>query len=389
MGLNGKVLQLDDNLYKFTVYLGKDNCGKYRRRTKEIECNNPKKLDKLLRDYISEIEEELALAACFAPSDIPLKDYLKKWLDIKKPDLERNTYESYKWEVDTHITPVIGHIPLSALTPLNIQEFYTGKIEHGRKDKKGGLSSRVVKYLHSILHQALEKAIDLEMIDHNPCSRIKPPKNKKRPEEKIVYLDREQLAKFLAAGKGHRDYALIYTAAYTGMRQSELLALTWDNVFMKNQTIKIERAVNLLENGEFDDGRTKNLSSTRTIDISKRLINVLKAHKKAQLKYLAASSVRNEGNLVFIDPNGSYINRKNLAHRFRNLADNNGHDQFTFKGLRHTHATILLSEGWYPNDVSKRLGHSSIDTTLRVYGHVIPKQQKKLADKFDELIREK
>jgi len=389
MGLNGKWRQIDDNLIKMTVYLGKDSNGIYRRRTKEAECNNPKKATKLLREYISEIEEELALAACFSPSDIPLKNYLEKWLDIKKPDLERNTYESYKWEIDTHISPVLGHIPLSALTPLYIQEFYTGKIEHGRIDKKGGLSSRVVQYLHSILHQALEKAVDLEMIDRNPCNKIKPPKNKKRPEEKIVYLDREQLAKFLTASKDHRDYALIYTAAYTGMRQSELLALTWDNVFMKSQTIRIERAVNLLENGEFDDGRTKNASSTRNIDISKRLISVLKAHKKAQLKYLAASSIRNKGNLVFIDPNGSYMNRKTLAQRFRNLADNCKHYEFTFKGLRHTHATILLSEGWYPNDVSKRLGHSSIDTTLRVYGHVIPKQQKKLADKFDELIQEK
>mgnify|MGYP000936394715 CR=1 FL=1 len=56
----------------------------------------------------------------------------------------------------------------------------------------------------------MEKAVDLEMIDRNPCNKIKPPKNKKRPEEKIVYLDREKLAKFLSVSKEHRDYALIY-----------------------------------------------------------------------------------------------------------------------------------------------------------------------------------
>jgi len=388
MSLNGKYIPIGEDLYKLTVYLGKDKNGIYRRRTKEVECTNPKKLDKLLRDFISEIEEELEQATGFTPSELLLKDYFKQWLAIKKPDLERNTYESYKWEIDTHITPVIGHIPLAELTPLNIQEFYTGKIEHGRIDKKGGLSTRVVKYLHSILHQALEKAVDLEMIDRNPCSKIKPPKNKKRPEEQIVFLDKEQLAKFLIASKCHRDYALIFTAAYTGMRQSELLALTWDKVFMKNKTIKIDQAVNLLENGEFDDGRTKTASSNRTIDVSQRVISVLKQHKKEQLKYLAASGKRNEKNLVFTDPDGSYVNRKTLAQRFRNLADKSKHYHLTFKGMRHTHATILLSEGWYPNDVSKRLGHSSIDTTLRVYGHVIPKQQKKLADKFDELIQD-
>ncbi len=388
MSLNGKAIQIDENLYKLTVYLGKDKHGIYRRRTKEVECTNPKKVEKLLRDYISEIEEELEQANVFAPSENLLKDYLTQWLSIKKPDLERNTYESYKWEVEKHISPVIGHIPLSELSPLYIQEFYTGKIEHGRLDKKGGLSNRAVQYLHSILNQALEKAIDLELIDRNPCKKIKPAKDKRRSEEKIVYLDKEQLAGFLINCKQHLDYVLIYTAAYTGMRQSELLAITWDKILWKNGAIKIDRAVNLLESGEFDDGRTKNATSTRTIDVSKRVMILLKKHKKEQLKYLASKGIRNQLNLVFIDPNGGYMNRKNLAHRFRNLADKYKHCDFTFHGLRHTHATILLSEGWYPNDVSKRLGHADIDTTLRTYGHVIPKQQKKLASKFDELIKE-
>ncbi|MEN6462219.1 MAG: site-specific integrase [Syntrophomonas sp.] len=278
---------------------------------------------------------------------------------------------------------------MSELTALNIQEFYTGKIEHGRLDKKGGLSNRAVAYLHSILHQALEKAIDLELINRNPCNKIKPAKDKRRTEEKIVFLDKEQLAEFLLNSKQHQDYSLIYTAAYTGMRQSELLALTWDKILWKQGAIKVERAVNLLENGEFDDGRTKNFASTRTIDVSKRVLNQLKKHKKEQLKYLASKGIRNNQNLVFIDTNGGYMNRKNLAHRFRNLSDKNKHIDFSFHGLRHTHATILLSEGWYPNDVSKRLGHADIDTTLRIYGHVIPKQQKKLANKFDELIKER
>ncbi|MEN6462218.1 MAG: hypothetical protein ABFC94_12715 [Syntrophomonas sp.] len=96
MSLNGKYRLIKDDLYKLTVYLGKDKHGTYRRRTKEVECTNPKKLDKMLRDFISEIEDELEQAAGFTFSELLLEDYLKQWLTIKKPDLERNTYESYQ-----------------------------------------------------------------------------------------------------------------------------------------------------------------------------------------------------------------------------------------------------------------------------------------------------
>ncbi len=413
MGLNGKAKQISDDKWKLTVYLGRID-GKYRRRTREVEIINPdpekaaRKAERLLRSFISEVEEELAEAEAqkqqaqsFAPSDTPLSDYLQQWLNIVKPELERNTHESYTWEIDRHINPVLGHIPLSALTPGHIQEFYIGKLEHGRlprKRKDGtippleereGLSVRTVRYLHSILTQALEKAVDLEYIHKNPCAKITPPTDKRRPEEKIVCLDAEQLAEFLSKAEGYQDYALIYTAAYTGMRQSELLALTWDNVLWKESAIRVVRAVNLLESGEFDDGRTKNETSTRVIDITSRTLKVLKEHQKAQREDFMKRGVRNNLNLVFPDKNGNYINRKNLAGRFRNLADKNKFYNFTFKGLRHTHATILLSAGWYPNDVSKRLGHADIDTTLRVYGHVIPKNQKRLAEKFDELVEQK
>jgi integrase len=413
MGLNGKARQISDDIWKLTVYLGKID-GKYRRRTKEVEIINPdpekaaKKAERLLRDFISEVEKELAEAEAqkqkeqsFIPSDMPLCDYLRQFLNIVKPNLERNTHESYTWEIEHHINPVLGHIPLGALTPGHIQEFYIGKLEHGRLPKRRkdgttqpleerqGLSVRSVRYLHSILRQALEKAVDLEYIQKNPCAKISPPTDKRRQEEKIVCLDAEQLTDFLSKAEGHPDYALIYTAAYTGMRQSELLALTWDNVLWKESAIRVAGAVNLLESGEFDHGRTKNESSTRVIDITSRTLEVLKRHQKAQREEFMKSGVRNKLNLVFPDKNGNYMNRKNLAGRFRNLADKCEFYNFTFHGLRHTHATILLAAGWYPNDVSKRLGHADIDTTLRVYGHVIPKNQKKLAAKFDELVEQK
>jgi integrase len=59
---------------------------------------------------------------------------------------------------------------------------------------------------------------------------------------------------------------------------------------------------------------------------------------------------------------------------------------FTFHGLRHTHATILLSDGEFINVVSERLGHTDMDTTLKTYGHVLPKKRVDVAERFSRLV---
>ncbi|MEN6348945.1 MAG: site-specific integrase [Syntrophomonas sp.] len=456
MGLNAKVLYLGNGEYRLTAYLGKDEDGVYRRRTKLIEGDPPtpkgqypKKVKDQLADFANEVENELNQAS-IVQDTLLLGDYLQQWLAFKKPEVEAVTYDSYKSNVEAHITPILGHIPINDLTPLHFQEFYAGKKEHGRlpkkkKPKEGvikndaetkpeeaetelktnkSLSNRSVQLLHSILHQALDRAVDLELMTKNPTEKIKPKRDKRKQKEhvKINVLDAHQLVAFLEGCIEHRDYAIIYCAAYTGARQSELIALTWNKILWDKKIIQIEESINLLDSGEFDPGSTKNEPSTRDIQVTERVIATLKAHRKALNKYMAATGTRNPKGLVFPDLllpepsegksdkrkgfylrrktaktdseiqttteviNLSYMNRKNLSNRFSTLAERFGHPEFTFHGLRHSHATILLSRGWYIVDVSERLGHADVDTTLRTYAHFIPKRKAEVAKKFDEIM---
>ncbi len=127
---------------------------------------------------------------------------------------------------------------------------------------------------------------------------------------------------------------------------------------------------------------------TRTITVSKNVLTLLKAHRKSQnkQKLAAGKAWANKWDLVFTEADGSPMDRRNLTNRFGNLAKNLGHDDFTFHGLRHTHATILLSDGEFINVVSERLEHADIDTTLKTYGHVLPKKREDVADRFHQLV---
>lgn len=285
--------------------------------------------------------------------------------------------------------PDNGHIPLGSLAPIHVQEFYSFKAAEGRLDGKGALSSRSVLYIHSILRQALEKAVTLELILKNPCQKVTPPRLKKRLPRDYVVLDASQLSRFLEFCRGHRDYALIFTAAYTGMRQSELLGLQWEHVLWNDSSIKVEQSLNLLEGGVPYLGATKNASSSRVVKVAESVMKVLREHKKAlaqrQLKEQGAFA--NQHNLVFPDlRTGGYENRKRVSARFKRLAEKAGYPGLRFHDLRHIHATILLTAGEFVKVVSQRLGHADVDTTLRTYAHVLPKQQDEAARRFAELL---
>lgn len=385
------------NIWRIVVDTGiNPSTGQRRRKTETIEGK------KKAEARIKELEGKVVTGEYFEASKQLLEEYLIRWIDfIAKPNLKPITYEGYRRYITKHINPVIGKIPLNQLTPLHVQEFYSYKSEFGSlkyKDKDGTpipgpLSSRSVVYMHSILRQALENAVDMELIPKNPCAKAKPPRSQKRPGQNIkgepyVVLDAGQLDTFLKKCESHRDHAIIYTAAYTGMRQAELLGLQWADILWAENAVRVERTLSLLPEGGYDLNTTKTQTSTRTVKVHESVMAVLKEHRKGQLeRQLKQEGFKNEKGFVFPDwKSGKEENRQNLQHRYRNLVTKHGHEGMRFHDLRHTHATILLSAGEYINAVSERLGHASVDITLKVYGHVLPNRHDKVAKRFADLL---
>lgn len=375
--------------YRIVINLGKDPVtGTYKKKRKDVHGDRPQ-AEAVLLEMLNELyAPPVAEPPKTKISDQPLGDFLIYWVDlIAKKSLEKNTYQSYRWEIENHMIPNIGHIPLSELVPMHIQTFYDYKSEAGRLNGSGGLSNRSIKYKHSILNQALMKAEDLELIEKNPCAKADVPKDKKTQKEKMAVLSKDKLRELLEAIIEHNDYHLIFTAAYTGMRISELLGLRWLDILWDQKQIRIEMTMHVLNNGEFEHRpRTKNKTSTRTIDVTDNVLNVLRNHRKQQMEM----ALFNKLNLVFPNTNPKKLglpqNRKNVSHRWANLAAKMGHKGMRFHDLRHTHATILLEAGEMLKAVSERLGHADELTTTRLYGHVRPAKAVATAEKFDQLI---
>ncbi|MCR4442182.1 MAG: site-specific integrase [Peptococcaceae bacterium] len=381
-----RIDKIAEKHYRIVINLGRDKNGKYPKKRRDVHGTRPE-AEEVLRQMLDELENPPKRF-----SEQLTGEFLLLWVNtIAKPDLEQNTYESYKWEIERHINPCIGHIPLCELTPMHIQTFYSYLAEAGKLRGKGGLSNRSVIYKGAILNQALAKAVDLELIEKNPCDSVKPPRDKKKKQKKdeMIVLTKEELKTFLADTRDHPDWALIHTAAYTGMRQSELLGLRREDILWKQKKIRVKMTLHRLQNGEYEHrSRTKNTTSTRLIPVTRRVLAVLRWHLWKQSKSIKSTPKNQKFNsLVFLDQEGIPLDRRNLSHRFSNLAAKMGYPGMRFHDLRHTHATILLAAGEMINAVSERLGHADVQTTLNTYGHVLPKKADDTAEKFDKLLQ--
>jgi len=188
---------------------------------------------------------------------------------------------------------------------------------------------------------------------------------------------------FLDAAKTQRLFALFLTAVMTGMRRGELLGLKWDDVDFANGTISVKRSLVRSSKGP-TIGDVKTEKSKRSISISETVIQALKTHRITQAQELLMVGQKNANGWVFTrqtDPQPPYptdINK--ILKRIITQADL---PQISFHDLRHTHATMLLSQGVNPKIVQERLGHSTISVTMDVYSHVMPGMQKQASDQLD------
>ena len=372
--------------YLITIYLPYDEEKRFYPKKRMTFYGSKSEAESYQRTWIWELEHPEEKEE--KPTETVGK-WLDFWLDNDVPLLlkwEQNTTRRAKGIVEHNLKPHIGDELLVDLDADKILKMYKKLgTDGGRFDKP--LSQRSIKYVHVILNQALKQAVIRKKIKDNPCEGLSPAGAKEKAREKWIVLDEEQLSKFLKDIKDDRDYAMIYTDAYTGLRQSEILGLIWEKILWDNLIIRVDQSLHkTYDEEEFEfRPRTKTESSTRDVDVSERVIAVLKAHREEQKT--KGISIEPKA-LVFTDPEGNPVNANTLVSHYRKLAKDNGHKGMSFHHLRHTHATILLSKGEYVNEVAARLGHASPKTTYSIYGHVLPKNARRLSARFDEYVPE-
>jgi integrase len=367
---------------KDRIYKRKD--GRYEGRYTVHTPDGPVRKRVYGRKY-KEVQRKLAEAMgdaargiVFDDENMTVSEYMERWLeDSAKGDLGHRAYHNYRLQIRRHISPAVGGLKLSRLTAAHVQSLYAAKLRDGLKPSS-------VRYIHAVLHRALEQAVRFNLIPFNSAARVDPPKVR---QEEITPLDAKQARALLDAAKGDRFEALCVVSLTVGLRMGEALGLRWSDLDLNERTLRVNRQLQRMrDGGGLVFSEPKN-ASRRTVDLPQRAQHALRGHRKAQSEERLRATSYEDSELVFTTTTGTPVDAQNVINRhFKPLLKRAGLPDIRWNDLRHTYATLLLARSVHPTYVQKSLGHASVQLTLDRYSHWMPSMGRNTADGMDEAL---
>jgi integrase len=308
-------------------------------------------------------------------TELLFKNYSKTWLEAYiKPLREASTYERYEGVLRNHVNPSLGSKPLDQVKRSDIKNLVL-------KLHQKGLSKSSLELVRDVISGPMGYAIDEEILAANPVTGIfkhlKLERDRKLTKDPLTY---EEVDLFLECCQKHfADYYEFFLCAFrTGMRLGELLGLKWGDVDFNSKFILVQRSY---KRGHL--GKTKT-GKTRRVDMSDQLLAALKRlqteRKKQALKHGLGEPVE-----IIFHQGGNHMEQNFVNKLFKRILKKAGIRELNFHYIRHTYASLLLSNGESPVYVKEQLGHSKIGTTVDIYGHLIPNANREAVNRLDNL----
>jgi integrase len=291
--------------------------------------------------------------------------YLEKWLEGKRGAIRARTHLRYGQLLRKHIVPALGRTKLNDLKPDSLQRLYGAKLE-------SGLAPRTVHHIHTVLHTALQQAVQWGYVPRNVTAVVSPPSV---PHKELRWPRAEEVRQLLVAAESDRLRALWALAAHTGMRQGELLGLAWDAVDLSAGELYVRRNLVKVKAQEPTFGEPKSKRSRRTVPLTEDAVLALRDHRTRQgEERLALGPDYAPLGLVFATQIGTPLAGRVVQMSFKRALKRAGlPGEIRFHDLRHAAASTMLANGVDVASVAVILGHSRTSTTLDVYAHVVPK----------------
>lgn len=369
-----------------------------------VEVKDEKDAEKKLALFVDQVKK-----GNFINTNYTFAEFAQIWLDNKvRPNAGERCVKKYLGALNNRILPYIGDIKLKDLTKQKLENYFNTikntKTNYEKRKENNLVKPDTVKKWKSIIHACLEYAVDCELLNKNPCNKIKitftntTDENRikelvKIKKEKISYynfeefkevcnlLEKEFLEYYnnttIAGEKKLREVGrrfIVLLALKTGMRRSELFGLTREDLSIDNATFEVNKSRHYLAGkGKFTK-YPKNDSSIRTKSLPKSILSYLKLYYELldRLEYK---------NVYIFD----YLSIDGICSWFDNWQKKNKIRNIRFHDIRHTHATILLYLGVDVKTISERLGHADIQTTLNIYADVLKELDEQSAEKIDNL----
>lgn len=287
-----------------------------------------------------------------------VRAYLARWEESTLPlrDLAPSSKDAYRHDIAYILGPSLGETRLAAFDPAEAERWLARL--HGLTTRSGRpLAASTQRRAFSVLSGALDTAVRDRLIAENPLKKVQRPRAER---VRVPFHRAEMVSAALAACKGRRVHCLALTAAYTGARISELLALDWADIDVSLGQLQIR------------DGKSR--SARRAIPLVPKVADGLMAWRREQLRErVQLGDGWRAGDAVFTTGKGARLtvaqSRRDLQVALRVAGLESTRPWHT---MRHSVATRLLADGVPMPMVSAILGHASIAITVDVYGHLEP-----------------
>jgi len=421
-----------------------------RKTIKITEKMSEKQLKKFLDKEAILFQQEVDKGLYLDADKISFGEFCQRWMtDYAEKHLQPKTIAGYK-DYLRRINQAIGHIKLGKLQPHHLNEFYNNLAENGVRlddkhilnakyvnlitaNKKGaadeagahintigsllkgksitratadklskhlgipldklflvtklekGLDPKAISHHHRLISAILNKAVKWQVILSNPASRVEPPKVRRK---EAAHYDEEQVLQMfrLLTDEPLKYQAAIYVALYGGLRLGEVTGLEWQDINFAKKSITISKSRQYVSGLGTYDKMPKTERSTRQIDLSSGVLDILSKYKAEQdEERLTLGDKWIDTGKIFVQWNGMPMFPQTPSKWFAKWIERNGLPKITFHQLRHSHASILIANGVDIATVSRRLGHSKISTTIDTYTHAIKSRDTAAANLLDDI----
>lgn len=392
--MTGSLQEKNGKYYAVISYKDTDGKWKYKWKNTGFDIKgNKKRAQAVLDDFVK------AFAESFNTSKKQtFVDYLKCWLELKRPQIEPITHELYTHFIDTHFTPYFEPLKLmvSEVTYNHLQGYINdklvdGKISRRNEDKKAnkqvGLSVETLSKHRMVLRQVLDNAILDGLIQSNPIDHVKLPKKQDRKE---LFYSVEQANALIEKLQGEMIRSIVIVALYYGLRRSELMGLKWDAVDFDNNKLHIRHtAVRSLKGNK---GKTYYKDTTKTntscvefplIEEVKDVLLSVKAEQDNNRILFGKSYM--DSDYVFTWADGKLIQPDFVSKKFKKLLKKHNLPGIHFHNLRHTTASILVQKGFDIKSIQLWLRHANVKTTLNIYAHVSEDAKQVIANDISKM----
>lgn len=311
-------------------------------------------------------------------NDLTVRNWFDIWFDTNKTHWATTTVKQRELFIEKAVYPYIGNKKIKSLTK-------TQYLNHFINPLKEKYAHSTLSLYHRLFKIGINAAVDEEILIRNRFTSIVIPEYDKKKQNN--FLTSDQLKIFLDVAKKTENitnYTMLLTLAYTGLRRGELFALQWKDINFIDGTLSV-RATR--DNKGYRKPKTKN--SIRTIYLDRLVLDQLKTYKtwcKALL--LPERKKVTPNSFIFLSHQTARpVTDTAILYAVRRVIKSSGIGKgfLTPHGLRHTHATIMVSQGVPLQTIAARLGNTP-EMILSTYGHSYDELEQKSVQLFSDAL---